>query len=241
MLVIKKFTVGVVPLVQMFRVASLSGAIADEIVAGLKDQPIRNPEFFTEVAAASTAHVQLRSKERGNFLLISPANIVFTQERFKSSVNIDKSLEEFAQLWNIIDEILEVQEIRRIGMVAEHRISDIEEPSKRLISALTKYPQSEYSAKFYCSFEKRIPLARPATQLNVKVDEFTNVIHQFYDSELDLDTPEERAFNVNLDVQRYYSDQLGDGVTQEVKSFQREFESQWREFQTQIKLLGLIE
>jgi hypothetical protein len=240
-LVIKKLTVGVAPVVNMFRVASLSGQIADEVVASLKDKPIRNPEFFTELGAPNTANIQLRSKERGNSLLINSGNIVFTQERFKSSVNIDKFMEEFSQLWKIVDGILEVQQIRRIGIVAEHRVFDVDDPSKLLLTALTKYPQSEYSAKFYCSFEKRIPLARAASPLNVKADEFTNVVHQFYDSELDGDVPEERAFNVNLDVQRYYSDQTGDGVIAEATSLKREFETQWREFQAQIKTLGLIE
>jgi hypothetical protein len=238
-LVIKKLTVGVMPLAQMFRVASYSGEIADEIVANLKDKPIRNPEYFTEVAAPSTANVQLRNKERGNFLLMNTGNIAFTQERYKSHVDAEKFLEEFAQLWRVIDHVLQVQQIRRIGMVAEHRVFDVDDPTKLLLETLTKYPQQEYSAKFYCSFEKRIPLARSST-FNYKVDEFTNVIRQFYDSELDLDTPQERAFNVNLDVQRYYTDQTGDRVMDEVKALKKEFETQWREFRAEIKTLGLI-
>jgi hypothetical protein len=240
-LVINKLSVGLAPLAQMFRVTSLSGEIADEIVVNLKEKPIRNSEFFTEFNSPNTAMVQLRNKERGNSLLVTTGNIVFTQERFGSHVDIDKFLEAFAQLWRVIDHVLDVQQIRRIGMVAEHRVFDVDDPSKVLVGALTKYPQPEYSGKFLCAFEKRIPYARAESPVNFKTGEFTNVIHQFYDSELDIDAPQSSAFNVNLDVQRYYSDLTGDGFSDEVKSLRKEFESQWREFHANLKTLGLIE
>jgi hypothetical protein len=238
-LVIKKLTVGVVPVAQMFRVASLSGQVADEIIVGLKDKPIRDPEYFTELNAPSVANIQLRNKERGNYLLLNSGNVVFTQEKYKAHVDADKFVEEFAQLWHIIDEILEVQQIRRIGMVAEHRVFNVDDPSKVLQTALTKYPTPDNVGKFYCTFEKRIPLARGASQLNVKVDAFTNVLHQFYDAEMDPDVPESNAYNVNLDVQRYYTDETGDKVLDEVRSLKSDFEKHWREFQAQIKALGL--
>jgi hypothetical protein len=239
-LVIKKLTVGITPVAQMFRVASFSGQIADEIIVSTRDKPIRNSEYFTELSGPSVAAIQLRNKERGNYLLINSGNIVFTQERFKAHVDIDKFLEEFAQLWGVIDDILEVQQVRRIGMVAEHRVFNVDDPSKVLQGALTKYPMPDHTGKFYCSFEKRIPLGRGASPINVKVDAFTNMLHQFYDAEMDLESPEPNAFNVNLDVQRYYTDETGDRVLDEVRSLKRDFETQWREFQAQIKALGLM-
>jgi len=239
-LVIKKLTVGIMPAVQMFRVSTLSGQIADNIVASLKDKPIRNAEYFTELSGPSVAAFQLRNKERGNYLLINPGNIVFTQERFKSHVDIEKFIEEFAQLWGVIDDVLEVQQVRRVGMVAEHRVFGVDDPSKVLQDALTKYPTSDHVGKFYCSFEKRIPLERAASPINVKVDAFTNILYQFYDAEMDAESPEADAFNVNLDVQRYYTDETGDKVLNEVRSLKRDFETHWRDFQAQIKGLGLI-
>jgi hypothetical protein len=239
MLGIKKLTVGIMPVTNMFRVASFSGQIADDIIVALKDKPIRNSEYFTELSG-QVGNMQLRNKERGNYLLINSGNIVLTQERFKAHVDVDKFIDEFAQLWHVIDETLQVQQVRRIGMVAEHRVFGVDDPSKMLQGALTKYPTSDQAGKFYCTFEKRIPLARAVSRINVKEDAFTNVVHQFYDSEMDADAPEAGAFNVNLDVQRYYTDETGDKVVDEVRSLRRDFEKHWREFQAQIKGLGLI-
>jgi hypothetical protein len=241
MLGIKKLTIGVQSQSHMFRVGSMSGQIADAIVAGIVDKPIRNAEYFGEVGLSQGPPplLQLRSKDKNNSLSVTLNDVVFAQARYSSHVNVDRFLEEFGQLWSIVNTHLKVQQVRRLGLVAEHRVYEVDAPSKFLGEKLTKYPQSDFVGKFQCIFEKHLPVV-PGTAPDIKTGEFTNVIHQFYDSALDIETPEEHAINLNLDVQHYFTSKLGTNMIAEAKELRRQFESHWRDFQTQITSLGLI-
>ena len=240
MLKIMKFSVGLQPPAQAFRVANMWGDITDAVIAGLSEKPIRDPLYFSEISSPAGGGVQLRGRDSGsNLLSIGSANIVFTQERYTSHVNLDRLFEEFAQLWKIIDGIVRFQQIRRIGMVAEHRISDVEDPSKFLVEKLTKYPVGDYLSKFSCVFERR-SASQSGMRPNLANDGFLNVIHNIYDSELDVDVPSDHAINTNLDVQRYYDKPCtGKAVIEETRTLRREFESSWGEFKARLLQLGV--
>jgi hypothetical protein len=224
----------------LFRISSLAGEIADEVVAGVKEKPIRNAEYFTEVSpVGGPGGLTLRGKEAANVLTVGTGNITFTQDRYSSRVDIDKFLEEFGQLWKIIDHVVSIQQVRRIGIVAEHRVTGISDPSKFLAEKFTRFPASDIAAKFIFGIERRIPLSQ-ATKVNIATDAFTNVITQVYDAELDTQRPEDNAFNINLDVQRYFGGQKHESVVRELPSIRKDFETRWKELQTQVVAMGLI-
>ena len=75
---------------------------------------------------------------------------------------------------------------------------------------------------------------------DIKKSNFINVIRDYYDSELDVDHPEENCINSNIDVQQYYSPLFNGGVYEEVIKLRRIFEEEWKRLGEELKSKGLV-
>jgi hypothetical protein len=161
----------------------------------------------------------LSNKALGNILTIDRDNVTITKDLYDTDTNFhfDNILSEFRTIWKTLNAILEVRDIRRIGVVAEHQepIAGSENPSKILASAYTKLSPQGHPAKLLLRFEDRQPL--PGGQLpDFDKNDFINTIIEIYDSEVDVDHPKERSINFNVDAQHYYAPVFNGNVPDEV-------------------------
>ena len=238
MLQIKKISVGVLPINKMFRIQAGWGEVVDAILAS-RNKPPLTADFFKGVqTSAGRDQFILRNDDTGTAFSLGIESIVFTKQSYDTDigVNVDKFMEEFLFLWAIVQKKVQVTDIRRIGIVAEHRIYNESNPSKKLISKLLRIGAPDNPAKFNLSFEKR--LSADGGIIDLANGKFINIIQSIYDSSLDADHPEENAINCNLDVQKYFSPLLSRNETDEFKIMRRKFEEQWRGFQDELKSLG---
>ena len=164
---IMKFTVGIRPSQKMFRVSSLHGSLVDSVLSLRGSNPI-DDEYYTEISrGAEQAFIQLRNEDRGNTLRIDLDNFTFVKDFYASEkqFDIDDALKEFRLIWKQVNEVLHVRDIRRIGIVAEHRIPvEKNNPSAVLLKALTSVPVSAHPAKFILRFEERRVCQGPTGQ-----------------------------------------------------------------------------
>lgn len=147
---IKKFTVGIKPSQKMFRVSSIHGLLVDSVLSIRGNRPI-DDVYYTEVSRnVEQGVIQLRNEDLGNTLRVDLENIVFIKDHYLSEKQFDvgDALKEFRLIWKQVNEVLHVRDIRRIGIVAEHRIAvDKNNPSALLLNALTSIPASAHPAK----------------------------------------------------------------------------------------------
>lgn len=240
MLQIRKLTIGIQPAEKAFRVQSRWGEVLDAITAARGKKPFDEIGFDAIAVASSRDQFALKSENRGTTFSLSAENIYYQRSAYgkEGGVNTEKFVEEFLAVWGIAQKRLSLSGIRRIGIVAEHRCSDIDVPSEFLTAKLLKFPASQDVEKFSLSFEKRYG----ANGGNYKRGEsFYNVIQQIYDSKLDSEVPEPNALNANLDVQCYYVPPLERMEDDKVNIVRRQFESYWRAYQAELRKLGLVE
>lgn len=243
MMRINKFLIGIRSASKMFRMTSLSGLIIDAILSERGSNKQIDDEYYTQIARNNeTANYQLYNEKLGNVLKIDLDNVIFIKDYYNSSktFNFNKALDEFRQIWTILNDILKLKDIRRIGIVAEHQI-DIGEAnvSKQLIKSLTTFNKTSHPAKFLLRFENRYP-TKEGIAPDIKKSDFVNVIHDFYDSELDTENPKKGALNANIDIQRYYSPLLKANVVEEVKKLNKTFIKETKSLESFIKEKGLI-
>lgn len=242
MLGIKKITIGIRPAHKLFRIAGDWGAAVDAVLSLRGSKPLLDPEYFTNVGRNDERMAyRVHNEGAGHSLTLTTEDVIFTKHRYgqDGSVNVDKFMTEFEAVWSAVNETLKIKTIRRVGIVAEHRVRDVDDPSRLLASALVRYPAPQHSARFTCVFENRIPKNGDEAP-DPKKSAFTNLIYQFYDSEADSEVPESRAYNLNLDVQHFYAPHLTGGIVQSVHIVRRDFEAKWREFEAHLDKLGLI-
>lgn len=236
MMQIKKLTIGVQPAMKMFRLQSGWGGVLDAVFSAIGSNSL-GEDFFTNVSVPpGRDQYQARNEEKGNLLTLTMDNIVFTKSFYEKDggVNVEKFVSEFAALWAVIQKKLEVSNIRRIGMVAEHRVYEVKQPSERLMSALVTLGVQGDMGKFSLNFENRFPSGSKNAQ------DFINVICQIYDSALDSEFAEADAVNFNMDVQRYFAPLLMRNEVDQFSILRREFEKRWRAYQDQLSKLGLL-
>lgn len=237
MLKIDKLTIGIRTADTMFRVISEWGSLVDAVLAIRNEKPLRDPEYFTTIISnAERDGVQLDGPKSGNSLRITRADIVFVQDRYSGVLSLDRFFQEFETIFATVDKTLKLSAVRRIGIVAEHRIRDIKKPSVYLIDRLTKLPVPDFAAKFSWQVEKRLPSGE-LVEPDVQKSDFRNVIHQFYDSELDTSVPAKNAINTNLDVQRYYTPARTSAIIAACHELRKEFETEWSTFEKQLAVL----
>lgn len=241
MLQIKKLTIGVQPSDKMFRVQSSWGEVVDAINSSRARKPL-SPDYFSGVSVSPRKdQFALKNEELGNLFALSAESVVFQKSTYGKSVgvNVDKFMDEFIFIWALVQKRLSITGIRRVGIVAEHRVSGLQDPSGFLAERLVRFKTGPRSAKFNLSFEVRSGVGgRPFAEGDAA---FLNKIHTMYDSSLDSEAPEDGAVNFNLDVQRYYAPLIERGEVDEFKILRRTFEGAWREYQSELKDLGLVE
>jgi len=123
MIRINKFSIGIRPVSKMFRMTSLSGLIIDKILSEREFNKHLDEKYYTQIARNNeTGNYKLYNKELGNELNLDLNNVVFIKDYYKSAktFSLNKVLTEFKQIWTIVNDILKLKDIRRIGMVAEH-------------------------------------------------------------------------------------------------------------------------
>lgn len=243
MIRINRFFIGIRPASKMFRMTSLSGLIIDTILSERGSNKQLDEKYYTQIARNNeTGNYQLYNEELGNALKLDLDNVIFIKDYYKitKSFSFDKVLTEFKQIWTIVNDILKLKDIRRIGMVAEHQIVTGEaNVNKQLIKSLTTFNKTTHPAKFLLRVENRYP-TKEGIAPDIKKDDFVNVIHDIYDSERDTENPREGSFNANIDIQRYYSPLLKANVVEEVKKLNKTFMKETKKFESFLREKGLI-
>jgi len=139
-------------------------------------------------------------------------------------------------IFGLIQRIVKLKGIRRIGLVAEHRFEPRKNNNTELLSVLTKLPSKTYPARFTLHYENRAPSS--GATLDIEKGAFTNSIYDFYDSALDASAPVEGKINANLDFQRYYAPSLNTKITEEAEKHFYEFKKELKKFDDEINNLG---
>jgi hypothetical protein len=234
-----KISVGIRPLERMFRLTSLDGLIAEAVLGARSQEPL-DREYFTNIQRASSGDaLRLTNPERGNYLIVDFENIIFVNDRYDSlkASDLNAFKTEFRVIWNALQSVAKIRDIRRIGLVCEYRFP-LARASERLVSAITRLPASGYCDKFHLQFETRRGTGKGGLPDPSK-DDFYNYIKTIYDSTADTDHPESAHYNANLDVQRYYAPVFNGNVTNELDALAIEFNRQQPAFMAEIQKLDL--
>lgn len=239
---IQKLSIGVQPFSKMFRVHGLAGAATDAILA-LRGKELPD-SFFDEVGvnAERTAY-RLTGLDQVNALRITETDIVFSKDHYESDVpfNMRKTLDEFRILWNAANSVLSVADIRRIGIVAEYRMSvPHKHPSVWLRNKLTSLPSENVTDKFSLRFEER-KFAADGIAPDPKKSDFINTIYSYYDSSTDDSHASPGFINVNLDVQRYFAPMLKGGVPDELTKLLKHFEAAEARLAESLSKMGAVD
>lgn len=241
MIQVSKFTIGIRPSSKMFRITSLSGSLIDSILE-LRGSKLIHDNYFSEVSRnQDSGGISLKDESGTNTLRIDLDNIIFTKDHYESEkkLNIETTLNEFHELWKVVNASLKIHDIRRIGLVAEHRFPTTKNNAgKLLLDKLTSLESHNHPAKLTLRYEDR-RLTKEGAIPDIKKSNFINVIREYYDSELDIDHPEDDNVNVNIDVQQYYSPLLNGSIFQEIIKLKKVFDEERTKLGKDLKSKGI--
>lgn len=236
---VMKFSIGIMPVTKMFRIGGIGGAVVDAII-GLRTKALSG-DAFTELASNNerTAFRITNADKSGSFE-INEQHVVFNRDFYESKTSFDfeRIHEEFQIIWNAANSVLEMKDIRRIGMVAEHRYKPPMPANTWLRDRLTTLETKMLTDKFLLQFEER-EYARDGIAPDPKKSDFINYIYHFYDSALDASHPIDGSVNANLDVQRYFAPVHNGNVAGEVLKLHKSFVSAQKRLGEKMKALGL--
>lgn len=236
---IRKATLGVRSLQKMFRLSSLSGMLADAIIAARTKAPLDEKYFTNYMRANDDTVLRMTNEDRGHFLTIDVDQITFTHDLYEIDREFDRAAfhAAFRVIWEAIDPILKAREIRRIGFVAEYRFAMAAE---HVATSLTRFKLAGHADKFQLSFETRHQAGKGGLPDPTK-DDFINVIRQFYDGTMDRDHPATGpgSINANLDVQHYYAPSLTTDIPRAALNLQQEFDKRVPLFFDELGALGI--
>jgi uncharacterized protein (TIGR04255 family) len=239
MAIVRKFTIGVAPFAKMFRMPGLAGAAIDAVLR-LRSKSLAD-DYFKEVGAnVERSAYRVSNAEQSNLLQLTEDSIVFTKDYYESESSFDfkKVLDEFRTIWAAVNSVLAVQDIRRIGIVAEYRFNvDSKSSSGWLREKFTTLNTNLHTEKFQLRFEER-EFATDGLAPDPKKADFINYIYNFYDSALDTQHSADGYCDVDLDVQRYFAPVLNGNVGDEVLKLHKHFEAAQRRLDEQLKALG---
>lgn len=238
MIAVKKLTLGLRPGTKVFRVDSMWGMLIDALLDA-RGKEISDT-YYTQIGETSNASlISMLNEKNGNSLLIDRQNIVFTKSAYPDSrVKLDEAFVEFKSIWSIIQKVVKFKGIRRIGIVAEHRLESTKNNNIELISKLTQVPTPDFPAHFSLHYESRFP-AKATDSIDEAKGCFTNVIYDFYDSALDGSVPVEGKINVTLDYQKYYAPLLDERIAEEMATHFYAFKKELIIFEEKLSSLGL--
>jgi hypothetical protein len=240
---IKKFIVGIRPSSKIFRLTSLYGTIVDSILAQRGSNQISD-EYYSNVGSNVEQGVfTLENKELGNILRMDHSNIIFVKSSYEAdiTINTEKTLLEYQTIWSIINQVLKLNDIRRIGVSAEHRITNDETNiNAKFIEAFCKFSPPKHLGGLHLKYEDR---REPKTGIipDPNKSDYLNIIYDYYDSELDASHSAKGSINANLDVQRYYSPLVMKNIWDEVKIQKRQFDNELKGFYKNLRDLRLID
>lgn len=250
-LIPKKIVIGVRPNIKMMRVASLSGVIVDALM-DIRGTGNISDEYFTGFARAQgvdgTTGVLLTSNDHGNELHILPTDILFMKSTYGSdaSVDYDRAFEEFLTLWSAINGLINVEDIRRIGMVAEHLFFEDTNPNARLFK-LTNLEQPENPAAFRLHYENRTWVSKGEGRPDINSDDCYNFIYDYFTQEQEASIDESTAdakksqnrdkigINVNIDIQRYFLPYLNENYVRAFKQHYKLFRNRSIAFKDEVR------
>lgn len=241
---IQKFTIGITPHMKMYRIANVGGQIVDRILALRLKQLDEN--FFTEVHQQVDMNgYRIAGADKGNYLIFNDQNIIFTcdlHER-ESTFNFDSFMRNFKFIFEEINSVLQISDIRRIGLVAEYKYKP---PGGKVVSAwlkdqfIPKISLESYTDKFQIRFEERA-LAPDGLAPDPKKADFVNSIVQIYDGALDIDHPNADYIFSNLDVQRYFTPVIsGKQAIESISKIKKTFDQHNKKLNEQLLKLGAV-
>lgn len=238
----KQFVIGIQPATKMFRLSSLAGRVIDEILEVRDSSKNLGSDYYTNVSSSvSGSEYALTNENSGNVLRLHQDNIIFKKTFYSSEkhFNFDKALEEFKDIWKVVNKVMDVKNIRRIGISAESRFQSAK-PSLDLLNSVTKLTTTSHCERFSLHYE-RVGLAKDGSIPDRKKSDFINVITDLYDSTMDRENPEEGCLNINVDVQRYYAPLTNANVADEaLKLYNNEYLKAMDAAQSNMKTLGLL-
>ena len=238
MMSVKKLTLGLQPETTTFRVSSMAGIVVDAILdARGTDIP---DTYYTQIAeTGKTGTISLMNEKKGNVLLVDRQNVAFTKSAYPNGhVNLDETISEFKNIWSIVQKVVKLKGIRRIGLVAEHRFEPEKNNNIELLRTLTRLPERSNPAHFSLHYESRIP-PKAGDSIDTAKGAFTNLIYDFYDSALDTSVPEAGKLNANLDYQKYYAPSLDAKIVDEIEAHYYAFKKELATFESELVKLGL--
>lgn len=237
---LKKLTIGVRPQVTIFRVSSLGGLIADKILDSRNTKNLTEDYFTLVQRSPEIGTINLTDKDQTHNLLIGQNDINFTKDYYdtNNSIDVKEFIKEFHYLYGIVNEILKLNDVRRIGLAGEYRfeVKDIT-ASEFLIRNITGF-DTNIPAKFNLRFEDRYP-SNDKEKFDIKTSEFINVIHDYYDSVIDQHK-EEGHINCNIDVQYYYAPPIKSVTTGELNKIINKYKEEEKKINSYLKEKGLI-
>lgn len=237
-----KFIVGIRPSSKIFRLSSLEGMIIDSILSLRGKKPIE-AEYYSEVATnIEQGAFRLQNNELGNIIRVDQSNIIFIKDSYETGnvINTEKVLGEFYEIWSAINKVLKLNDVRRIGIAAEFRISsDVNNINIKALEVFSKISPPKHPGKFHLRYEDRRE-AKTGKIPDIEKSDFVNVIYDYYDSEMDVDHPKPGLLNTNIDVQRYFSPLLTKNIWEEVKIQKRKFDNEIKDFRANLKRIEMV-
>lgn len=241
MTIVRKFSIGVMPFTKMFRMLGVAGSACDAVLR-LRSKALVD-DFYKEVGwSADRTVCKLSNSALGNALTLTEESVIFTKDYHENdkTFSFEKTLAEFKTVYAALNASLNIQDIRRIGVVAEYRLTvEAKSPSSWLREKLTTNPSTLVTDKFFMKFEER-EFASDGRAPDPKKADFINYIYHFYDSVLDADHSAPGFVDANLDVQHYFSPVLNSSVPDEVQKLYRHFLAAQKRLDDRLKAIGAI-
>lgn len=243
-----RFVIGIQFNEKMFRLPSLGGIVIDDILNLRNNDKRLGSSYFSYVStpinsinAINDYSISLVDEKKVNELTILQDQFVFkkTSSNTTSSLNIDKTIEEFTILWKTANKSISFGDIRRIGFVGEYLIDKkTAAVGPLLVDCLTKFNKPESCSTFRLTFEDR-KLNKSGDIPNAETADFWNTIFTFYNSEAD-ETPEKGKIYANIDLQKYYNPTKTDPI-KELTIIKNTFNNDIRKFKETVKEMGLCD
>ena len=238
---VRKFTIGVAPYVKMHRIHGVGGQVIDAVLA-LRLKAL-SEDFFEEVLVQSDHNgYRLSGRKGSNVLSFNDQSIAFTRDFYESndSFEFSKVIEQFRTIWSAFNSIVQITDVRRIGIVSESKYTvPNKAPSTWMRNKLSPIFESDLHAeKFHLRFEDRA-LAANGLAPDPKKADFLNTICQVYDSELDNEHPVPGFMYTSTDVQRYFTPVIpGKNVVDEALKLKKTFDIASKKLDDRLQKLG---
>lgn len=243
-MILYKVVIGVVFNKKYFSLSGVGGALAEDLVDATMDWSEKGFPFFDQLAhsgdLAQTA-IGLLDTVGKNALEIRTDQVVYTrvQKASHASLSLESVLDEFGQLYKIIEKRLGRTTARRIGVVGE-LFEDMGEKttvSPKLINVLSNVFDGEGSSNFHINFNKqeaaKDDIFDPATS------DYWNCIYSIYPAEKDSFKKELGGYCASIDMQRYFNPAKAD-VPKQARLVAKKFSSRKQELKARLLELGLI-